>query len=192
MKKVLFFGIVITAGACIIISCAAAGNRVEYINRQIKIPKVQRIIIFEPEVFPDIAEIKEPTNTAYFSALSDEFKTLGDYKLLRINSTANYDFTDINLIKELCANNNAEAVLIPKVKYFKVGIGKYVFSNQVIVSLKLYDAAGNFVIETSYDTFKTNGRMLGSAENSIKIGTVGALLKMSQEVRSNKLMERKL
>ena len=158
MKKVLFFGIVITASTCIIISCATAGNRVEYINRQIKIPKIQRIIIFEPEVFPDIEEIKEPTNTAYFSALSDELKNLGDYKLLRINSTAIYNSTDIETLKELCKNNNADAVLIPKVKYFKVGIGKYVFSNQVIVSLKLYDKSGNLLIETSYDTFKTNGR----------------------------------
>ncbi|MGS0748649.1 pyruvate decarboxylase [Halpernia sp. GG3] len=192
MKKVLFFGVVITVSACIIISCATAGNRVEYINRQVKVPKIQTIIIYDPEVFPDIEEIKEPTNTAYFSALSDELKILGNYKLLRINAAANYGFTKIDALKELCANNQADAVLIPKVKYFKVGIGKYVFSNQVIVSLKLYDSAGNFIIETSYDTFKTKGRMLGSAENSIKIGTVGALIKMSQEVRSNKLMERKL
>lgn len=192
MKKVLFFSIVITAGACIIISCAVKGNRVEYINRQVKIPKIQRIIILDPEVFPDVAEIKEPTNTAYFSALSDELKNLGDYKLLRINSEANYDFTQILSLKELCANNNADVILVPKVKYFKVGIGKYVFSNQVIVSLKLYDSSGNFIIETSYDTFKTNGRMLGSAENSIKIGTVGALRKMSQEIKTNKLVERKL
>lgn len=192
MKKVLFFGIVITASACIIISCATAGNRVEYINRQVKIPKIQRIITYDPEVFPNIEEIKEPTNTAYFSALSDQLRILGDYKLLRVNSTATYDFTEINTLKEICSNNNADAILIPKVKYFKVGIGKYVFSNQVIVSLKLYDSAGNFIIETSYNTFKTNGRLLGSAENSIKIGTVGALVKMSQEVRSNKLIERKL
>ncbi|MBC7556305.1 MAG: pyruvate decarboxylase [Chryseobacterium sp.] len=192
MKKVLYFGIVITASACIIICCASAGNRVDYINRQVKIGKIQRIIIYEPEVFPDVEEIKEPTNTAYFSALSDELNNLGDYKLLRINSTATYNFTEIPILKELCKNNSADAILIPKVKYFKVGIGKYVFSNQVIVSLKLYDSAGNFIIETSYDTFKTNGRMLGSAENSIKIGTVGALRKMSEEIRSNKLMERKL
>lgn len=192
MKKVLYFGIVITASACIIICCASVGNRVDYINRQVKIGKIQRIIIYEPEVFPDVEEIKEPTNTAYFSALSDELNNLGDYKLLRINSTATYNFTEIPILKELCKNNSADAILIPKVKYFKVGIGKYVFSNQVIVSLKLYDSAGNFIIETSYDTFKTNGRMLGSAENSIKIGTVGALRKMSEEIRSNKLMERKL
>lgn len=190
MKKVLFFGLVITASACIIVSCASVGNRVEYINKNIKMGKVQRIIIYDPEVFPDIEEIKEPTNTSYFSALSDELKILGDYKLLRINNNVSYDFIDLNNIKELCENNNADAVILSKVKYFKVGIGKYVFSNQVIVSLKLYDSKGNFVIETSYDTFKTNGRLLGSAENSIKIGTIGALKKMSQEVRSNKIIDR--
>ena len=192
MKKVLFFGIIVTASACIIVSCAVAGNRVEYINREIKIPKIQRIVAYEPEVFPDIDEIKEPTNTAYFSALSNELNALGDYKLLRVNTAADYGFSDPKTLIEMCKNNRADAILIPKVKYFKVGIGKYVFSNQVIVSLKLYDATGNFIIETSYDTFKTNGRMLGSAENSIKIGTEGALKKMSQEIRRNNLMQRKL
>ncbi|SFI49259.1 hypothetical protein [Halpernia frigidisoli] len=192
MKKVLFFGIVITASACIIISCAAAGNRVEYINRNLKLVNVQRIIVFDPEVFPDVDEIKEATNTAYFSALSDEMKLLGNYKLLRVSFDTTYDHSEVETLKDLCINNRAEAILIPKVKYFKVGIGKYVFSNQVTVSIKLYDAAGNFVIETSYNTFKTNGRMLGSAENSIKIGTIGAIKKMSQQVRSNNMIERKL
>lgn len=192
MKKVLFFGVIITASACIIISCAVIGNRVEYINHEIKIPKIQRIVAYEPEVFPDIEEIKEPTNTAYFSALSNQLKSLGDYKLLRVSTAAEYEFVDAKLMVEMCKNNSADAILIPKVKYFKVGLGKYVFSNQVIVSLKLYDASGNFLIETSYNTFKTNGRMLGSAENSIKIGTIGALKKMSQEIRGNNMMERKL
>lgn len=169
-----------------------AGNRVEYINRHVKVAKIQRIVAYEPEVYPEVAEIKEPTSTAYFSALSNHLKIIGDYKLLRINNAATYDFTEAELIKEMCLNNRADAVIIPKVKYFKVGLGKYVFSNQVIVSLKLYNSDGSLLIETSYNTFKTNGRMLGSAENSIKIGTVGALKKMTQEIRSNDMMERKL
>lgn len=191
MKKVLFFGIVITASACILVSCAISGNRVEYINRQIKLTNVQRIISYDPEVFPNIDEIRDPTNTAYFSALSNQLKGLGNYQLIRVNTPAVYDLSEVSELKEICHNNSADAVLIPKVKYFKVGIGKYVFSNQVIVSMKLYDANGNFIIETSYNTFKSDGRMLGSAENSIKIGTIGALKKMSQEIRSNGMLIRR-
>lgn len=90
-------------------------------------------------------------------------------------------------IKEICLNNNAEVALIPRVKYFKVGFGRYVFSNQVLVSAKLYDADGNFIIETSYDTYKGNARLLGNAENSVKIGTIGMLRKMNKEIRRYKL-----
>ena len=69
-------------------------------------------------------------------------------------------------------------------KYFKVGFGKYVFSNQVIISMKLYNAEGDFVMEAAYDTYKGNGRMLGTAENSVIIGTKGALRKISKELKN--------
>jgi hypothetical protein len=41
--------------------------------------------------------------------------------------------------------------------------------------MKLFDKTGKLVTESSYDTYKKNMRLLGSAENSIKIGTAGAL-----------------
>ncbi len=36
--------------------------------------KTRKVLYFNPQVDPDIEEIKEPTNTAFFSAVSDEFK----------------------------------------------------------------------------------------------------------------------
>ena len=46
------------------------------------------------------------------------------------NANIKYDSVDVNMIKESCLNNGAEIALVPKVKYFKVGLGKYVFSNK--------------------------------------------------------------
>ena len=91
-------------------------------------------------------------------------------------------------MRDICRNNNADVAVIPKVKYFKVGFGKYVFSNQVIVSMKLYNANGDFVMETAYDTYKGNGRLLGSAENSVIIGTKGAIRKISKELRNRQVI----
>lgn len=62
----------------------------------------------------------------------------------------------------------ADLIVVPKVKYFKVGLGKYVLSNQVIVSMKAYNKMGDFVMEVAYDTYSGNGRLVGSAENSVK------------------------
>ncbi len=42
------------------------------------------------------------------------------------------------------------------------------FSNQVIVSMKMYNNDGELVIENSYDTYKGSGRLLGSAEKFYK------------------------
>lgn len=153
-------------------ACHSAGN---LHNIRIKEGKSQTILYFNPEVFPDIEEIKEPTYSAFYGAVSEKIIQFKDYKMLRVDSHIPFDQGDSVVIKEFCHNNKAQFAVVPKVKYFKVGIGKYVFSNQVIVSMKLYDAAGEFITETQYDTYRKNARILGSAENSIRIGTVGAM-----------------
>ena len=145
--------------------------------------KTYNILYFNPEIFPDIEEIKEPTYTAFFSALSDHISLSSQHKLLRVDYDVPFDAPDSTLIAEFCENNNAQFAVIPKVKYFKVGFGKYVFSNQVIVSMKIYSATGTLLAETSYDTYRKNGRLLGSAENSIKIGTFGALKNLNKILR---------
>ncbi|WP_185145846.1 pyruvate decarboxylase [Chryseobacterium sp. SNU WT5] len=145
--------------------------------------KISKVLYFNPEVFPDINEIKEPTYTAFFSALSDELSNSKNTELLRVDYNIPFDTVEKALILEFCINNNAQFAVVPKVKYFKVGFGKYVFSNQVIISMKIFNATGDLLAETSYDTYRKKGRMLGSAENSIKIGTFGALKALNKILR---------
>lgn len=168
----------------LLISCANYGDALLYKNKDIKISKVKTVLYFNPEVFPDISEIKEPTYTAFYSATSDKMKSLGNIKYLQVDTPISFDDVDTEIVKEICQNNNADIAVVPKVKYFKVGFGKYVFSNQVIVSMKLYDSKGQFIMETSYDTYKGNARLLGSASNSVIIGTKGAIRKMNKELRN--------
>lgn len=145
--------------------------------------KQYSVLYFNPEIYPDLEEIKEPTYTAFFSALSDQLSSSRTNKLLRVDYDIPYDTAEAGLIAEFCENNNAQFAVIPKVKYFKVGLGKYVFSNQVVVSMKVYTASGNLMAETSYDTYKKGGRLVGSAENSIKVGTTGALKNLNKILR---------
>ncbi len=166
----------------LLISCANYGDTLVYKNNDFKISKVKTVLYFNPEIFPDITEIKEPTYSAFYSATSDKMKSLGNIKYLQVDTPISFDEVDPKMVKEICQNNNADAAIIPKVKYFKVGFGKYVFSNQVIVSMKLYDSKGHFIMETSYDTYKGNGRLLGSASNSVIIGTKGAIRKIHKEL----------
>lgn len=181
MKKVLFFGI---AAGVVLIGCKSFGSSLIKFNNSIKLKHVDRIVYFDPEVFPDYDGIKAPTNLALYAAVSDELKKNGNYKIMHINDPVKYDSINSDVIKELCINNGAEVAIVPKVKYFKVGLGKYVFSNQVIISMKLYNNDGNLVIENSYDTYKGSGRLLGSAENSVKIGTSNVIKNMISELRN--------
>ncbi|RZJ37789.1 MAG: pyruvate decarboxylase [Chryseobacterium sp.] len=173
----------------LLISCANYGDSLLYKNKNYKIPKIKTVLYFNPEVFPDISEIKEPTYSAFYTATSDKMKSLGNIKYLQIDTPISFDDVDTKTVKEICQNNNADVAVVPKVKYFKVGFGKYVLSNQVIVSMKLYDSNGQFIMETSYDTYKGNGRLLGSAANSVIIGTKGAIRKMDKELKTDRFPE---
>ena len=179
MKNLYLFGTRFAVFLLLTSYCAVSAQNA-LLNKD---EKSYQILYFNPEVFPNIEEIKEPTYTAFFSALSDHMSTSKNNKLLRVDYDIPYDEPDAASIAEFCTNNNAQYAVVPKVKYFKVGFGKYVFSNQVVVSMKIYNAAGELMAESSYDTYRKNGRLLGSAENSIKIGTNGALKNLSKNLR---------
>ncbi|WP_346984633.1 pyruvate decarboxylase [Chryseobacterium sp. POE27] len=147
--------------------------------------KIKKVLYFNPEVDPDIEEIKEPTNTAFFSAVSDNLSERKN-KMIKTETQVSFDSIDKKTISDYCLNNDADFAIVPKVKYFKVGIGKYVFSNQVIVSMKLFDAEGNLLTQTDYDTYRKNMRLLGSTVNSIKIGTNGAIKGILKQLRKIK------
>lgn len=148
--------------------------------------KIKKILYFNPEVEPDIEEIKEPTNHAFFDAVSDNLSRYKKNKMLRTETLISFDSIDKQNIIDYCINNDADFVIVPKVRYFKVGLGKYVFSNQVVVSMKVFDAEGNFITETDYDTYRKNMRLLGSTSNSIKIGTNGAIKDILKKLKKIK------
>ncbi|SDQ08658.1 hypothetical protein SAMN05421664_0407 [Chryseobacterium soldanellicola] len=147
--------------------------------------KTKKVLYFNPEVNPDIEEIKEPTNNAFFSAVSDNLSGRKN-KMLKTEVQVSFDSIDKQTIVDYCINNDADFAVVPKVKYFKVGIGKYVFSNQVVVSMKLFDAEGNLLTQTDYDTYRKNIRLLGSTVNSVKIGTNGAIKDILKKLRKIK------
>ncbi|WP_294288470.1 pyruvate decarboxylase [uncultured Chryseobacterium sp.] len=151
--------------------------------------KIRKVLYFNPEVEPDIEEIKEPTNYAFFNAVSDNLSGYRRNKMLKTETQIPFDSIDKQTISDYCLNNNADFAVVPKVKYFKVGLGKYVFSNQVVVSMKLYDSEGNFITESDYDTYRKNMRLLGSTENSIKIGTNGAIKDILKSLKKIKPSE---
>lgn len=175
MRKILTFSTVFTFLLIGIASVKAQRNASE--------DKIKKVLYFNPEVEPDLEEIKEPTNHAFFSAVSDNLSRYKRNKMLRTETQVSFDSVDKQTIVDYCLNNDADFAIVPKVRYFKVGLGKYVFSNQVVVSMKLFDATGNYITETDYNTYHKNMRLLGSADNSIKIGTNGAIKGILKELR---------
>ncbi|QCX53846.1 pyruvate decarboxylase [Elizabethkingia sp. JS20170427COW] len=189
MKKVLLYGTLAAVAAGVLISCAGAGNSKTYINKDLKLGKIQRIVYLNPEIYPKFEALQEPTDMAFYSATSDRFRKMGDIQLARIDSPMEYDKIDIPTLKELCENNLGDLIVVPHVKYFKVGLGKYVFSNQVLVRLKVYNKEGKFVMETNYDTYKAGGKLKGSAENYVETGASEVFQKMFKELKKQKIID---
>lgn len=184
-KNIILLGLL---AGLILVGCSHLGSTLRYYQPHHQLGKIKKVIYFEPSVFPEIEEIQEPTNQAFFGAVADQSHLYSGVKTVIINQSLDYDNIDNQYIKEIGENNSADAIIVPKVKYFKVGFGKYVFSNQVLVSLKLYDRQGNLLIETEYDTYKGNARLTGKAENSIRIGTQGALKILIKALKSKKML----
>lgn len=179
MKKTLIF---VGALALVVVGVQKLSAQKNDVVKPSEI-KEKRTLYFAPEVFPPVEEIQEPTNLAFFSAVSDEINDFRGNRIIRADQPMKFDSINAETIQEYCKNNQADFAIVPKVKYFKVGLGKYVFSNQVVVSMKLFDAKGNLLTETDYDTYRKNMRLLGSAENSVKIGTGGAMKRILKNLR---------
>lgn len=156
-------------------------------NDEIQQRKNKKILYFNPSIYPDVEEIKNPTYAAFFTEVTDQISNSKN-TFLKADQIIDYDDVSTAIIKEYCLNNEADFAIVPKVKYFKVGLGKYVFSSQVVVSMKLYNSEGQLISESQYDTYKKNKRLLGSAENFIKLGTRGALKDVLKTIKTQKTL----
>lgn len=148
--------------------------------------KIKNILCFNPEIFPDVEEIKSPTHDIFFQHIGDKIPPIKQSKITKINASLNFENPEPQDLISYCKYNDADFVLLSLVKYFKVGLGKYVFSNQVLIKLKLFNAEGFLIAESEYNTYKKNIRLLGSTEHSLKIGTKGALKLLKKQIRKNK------
>ena len=75
--------------------------------------KIRKVLYFNPEVEPDIEEIKEPTNNAFFSAVSDKVSSYRKNKMLRAEVQIPFDSVDQQTIIDYCVNNDADFAIVP-------------------------------------------------------------------------------
>ena len=61
--------------------------------------KIKKVLYFNPEVEPDVEEIKEPTNYAFFSAVSDNLSERKN-KMLRTEIQIPFDSIDKKTISD--------------------------------------------------------------------------------------------
>lgn len=128
-----------------------------------------------PTIEPPVEEIIAPTIIEFFDVVTHRFSANKNLKLIRSKSSVVADGDISKNIQELGENNNADYVVVPKLKFFKVGIGRYLFSSQVEVCLDLYNSEGKLLSSETYNTYKNDRRIFGSAENSIRKATQGAM-----------------
>ena len=95
MKKTVFLAVV---AGLILLSCRSWGSSLFNGDESIKLKKVQRIVYFNPEIFPNYEGIRDPTNKAFFNTVTNELRYYGDYKILRVDTPIIYDSVDTQSI----------------------------------------------------------------------------------------------
>lgn len=170
-----------TTPLCILLlflqSCTTLYASTDPVNEKHSAQKKQnyQIVYFNPQIEPNIEEIKFPTYQAFFDGMTQKTATYDNIRIMRIDDPQSYQNVDLDMVRSVCKHNQSNIAIVPKIKYFKVGLGKYVFSNQVVVTLKMYDANGNLLAESEHDTYKKNRKLLSNTENSIRMGVSGAM-----------------
>ncbi len=132
----------------------------------------RNIVVFSANIHPELEEVKDVTNAAILNAV----------KMILLRDRTGQAFTIQNNIEShlsdipiFCENNAAYLAIVPHVTYFKVGFGRYILSNQVQISLDLYNANGNLIHSSHYDTLKRNIRIVGNTHNSLKMAAKGVM-----------------
>lgn len=149
--------------------------------------KKEVFLYTSPHIIPDMEEIRDATETSFFDTVSDKMSQLSHAKFLYANASLTEEDENFHQhISELCLNNGADYAVLPTIKFFKVGLGKYIFSSQVAITLRVYKADGTPLFLGTFDTFKKKGRMFGSAENAIRKGTEGALRQLHKNIKKGK------
>lgn len=90
MKKTLIL-IGISVSLICTIGCSAWGDSLSYLNKNIKIKKVKKVVYFNPVITPEIPEIYIPTYNAFYSAASDFLKDRNSGKILRVDCVMSYE-----------------------------------------------------------------------------------------------------
>lgn len=173
---------------CILVLIATAHVGVKAQDTVTPIPEIivqkkkKTFLYTQLNITPDVDEIREVTENHFFDALYERISRANDIRILHSNGYVNMEENLQAQIAQLCMNNDADYAVIPSIQFFKVGFGKYIFSSQVVVTLDLYNAQGHLISSSAYDTLKRKGRMFGSAESSIKKGTIGAYKMMKKSI----------
>lgn len=168
--RLLLLGVLVAT--TVVCMKAKAQMTVTHIPEVVVQKKKKTILYTRLNIFPEVEEIREVTENHFFNTIYERISKSNDLRILQTNGYVNMEENLQGQVTELCQNNDADFVVIPSIKFFKVGFGKYIFSSQVVVTLDLYNAQGHLVSSSVYDTLKRKGRMFGSAESSIKKGTM--------------------
>lgn len=178
--RLLLLGVLVAT--TVVCMKARAQKTVTQIPEVVVQKKKKTILYTRLNIFPEVEEIREVTENHFFNTIYERISKSNDLRILQTNGYVNMEENLQEQVAELCQNNDADFVVIPSIKFFKVGFGKYIFSSQVVVTLDLYNAQGHLVSSSVYDTLKRKGRMFGSAESSIKKGTMGAYKMMKKNI----------
>ncbi|MGV3538780.1 MAG: hypothetical protein ACO1OQ_03160 [Rufibacter sp.] len=141
--------------------------------------KLQEAVVLE-KICPETEEI-------FQQSVPTPFNESGITNVKYINEELDYESPNITRLKELCAQNQVEAILITKLKFVHVTYSAFMVpiaqNYDTEVETKLIDKNGNLLFNTMYNTLKGNSYMMApTAEKTVKDGVTGAINRIIKEM----------
>jgi hypothetical protein len=127
-----------------------------------------------------LAKVFPPTNDIFKQTVPEAFENKGMKGVQHMPYLFNFDNPDVGTIKNVCQQNNLDAILISHLRFINVAVRRYYRMGQVQhhteVAMKLYDKSGNLLYNITYNTYYGNTyNTRPTAKMTIQDGTRGAI-----------------
>lgn len=182
IRYILFFFGIITI---LLASCSAHGSKTLY-KSEVK-PEIKRLAFSKLDGDSIVSKIFPQTDSVFTNTLVKTFTTYNLNDIISINCELSIDNPDINIISQICEENNLDGIVITRLKFihvtYRMNFIPIAKNWDTEVEMKLFDKTGNLVLAVLHNTTKGNSYFMPpAADRTIHDGTVGAIKRLIKEI----------
>lgn len=173
----------------ILSSCASLGTKTIY-KKEIKL-SLNKIGFTKLEADSLVLNYFPKTDSVFNKTFIESFKSSTVNEITELKNKLTYENTDPKAVKNICAENNLDGLIVSKIKFihvtYYVSIVPVAKNWDAEIEMKLFDKDGRIILITSHNNTKGNSYILPpSALKSTRDCTKGNIKRIIKELALKK------